>query len=261
MVKKRMSKKASSSSHKTKKHITHTEPAVEQLDVTPVIQQQAAIQTSPIVEQQIHAEPAPIFIDDTSKTPEKYVRQVDESNILKIFGIALCCIVMLFWIGLAILSTEINTGPKIITQNVSVTTYVPTPISLAKFMNITDVKYSEKILQTGYLLEEKTDRDLIKKYITDDKGNKVELILRGISQGEQYNNLFVTGKTTQSIYNVTGTFRFEINRFIIEVNTITPETKTLKEVSVWSMENTTTDDVRGVTINIARGVNKIVTFI
>jgi hypothetical protein len=262
MVKKVSKKKTSSSSHKAKKHITHTKPAAEQLNVEPVVQQiNKPIQNVTLnVEQPIHIEPASIFKDDTPEISVKSERHEDGSNIIKIFAIILCCIVVLFWIGLSILSIEINPGPRVITKNVSVTTYGYAPISLAKYMNINDVKYSEEIREIGYLRQERTDKDLIKKYVVDDNGNKIELMLRGISQGEKYDNLFHTGLTSKEIYNISGTFRFEVNRYVIEVDNITVEYRALKEFNKWSMENITTDDVKGVTFDIARGVNKIVSF-
>ena len=280
MVKKKVSKKKThSSSHATKKskeHATHNvtivtpkRPAVEKLEMSPIEQSTAAqvqdippIVGEPVQQiRNIDVAPTPIFKDDTQEKiiiPEK---KADGSLIVKILAIIICSIVVLFWIGLAIMSIEINPGPHIVSRNVSVTTYYYDPISFDRLMNISDVKYSEMLTQKGYLREEKTDKDFIKKYIVDDKGNKIELIMVGISQGNQYDNLFVTNETSRNPYNVTGTFRFEINRYIIEVDNITPETKVMKEASVWRMENLTTDDIKGVTFNIARGVNKIVQFV
>jgi hypothetical protein len=265
MTKKKVSKKkASSSVHATKKHVTHTKPAIERLDVAPVVQTEVAPNVNSVVKQpveKIEVIPAQEFVEDKAEKQNEPETEHKVSVIIKIFAIAMCCVVVLFWIGLAALSIEYNSGPKIIVKNVSVTTYGYVPISLSKFMNITDVKYSERVIQKGYLRQELTDKGIIKKYIVDDKNNKIELMLRGISQSEQYDKLFSTGETTKAVYNVSGIFRFEINRYIIDVDNITPEARIMNESSVWRMENITTDDVRGVTFNIARGVNKVVKFV
>ncbi len=181
-----------------------------------------------------------------------------ESKILKMVGIILCIIIMLFWLTLAILSTEYNSGPKIIQKNVSVTSFTFTTVSFSKFDNTTDVKYNQKVDQLGYLRQEVNDKGITKKYLMDDRGRKIELMLRGISQGEQYDNLFVMDETSKQVYNVSGIYRYELNKFIIEVDEIILAEKKMVEVSEWRVENMTTDDVKGFTFNIARGVNKLV---
>jgi len=274
MVKKKVSKKKASSrshisshksNHKTKKHIIHTKPAVEILDVAPVQQQTINPARNEALNfeqstQRINVEPAPIFKDDTLQTEEP-VKPAKVYSIFKILAIAVCCIVVIFWIALAILSIEINSGPKIITQNVSVTTYAFTNISLERFMNITDIKYSENVAQLGYLSEETTSNGFIKKYLVDDNGNRIELLLDAYAQDREYEKLFIMGNMTKQLYNVTGTFRFKMNGFVIEVENITKGYKDLKATSVWRMENLTTDDRKGITFDVARGVNKIVTFV
>ena len=182
-----------------------------------------------------------------------------ESQILKMVGIILCVIIMLFWLVLAILSTEYNSGPKIVQKNVSVTSFTTTTASFDKFMNITDVKYIADVSQIGYLRQEVTDKGITKKYLIDDRGRKIELMLRGLSQGEQYDSLFVTDETSKQLYNVSGIYRYEMNRFVIEVDTIVTAEKKTTEKTEWRVENITTDDVKGFTFSIARGVNKLVT--
>jgi len=268
MVKKKVSKKkVSSNSRKTQKNSVHKKTVTEKSSVVQVIRvpiqtQNEILNINQNVEEQvqpeqIRIEPAPIFIDDTKEAS----KEANVSMIIKIFAITLCCIVVLFWIGLAALSFEYNPGPRIIAKNVSITTYSYTPVSLVKFMNISDIKYSENIIQLGYLREEKTDQGFIKKYLVDDKSNKVELLLDSNSQGAIYNKLFIMDNTTKELYNITGIYEFKINGFMIEVENITPAYKTLMETSMWSVQNITTDDVKGVTFDISRGVNKIIKFV
>jgi hypothetical protein len=259
MVKKKVSKKNISHTHKTKK------PAIKKAEI-PVIQEVVSpeIKTFEPPVQKINIEPSASILKEMEIKPEEKIEVKEspihhESNILKIIGIGLCVLIFLFWLGLAILSTEINSGPKLVEKNVSVTTFNITTVSFNRFNNITDIKYTERVNQLGYLREELNDKGITKKYLVDDRGRKIELMLRGISQGAQYDELFVMEDTSKQLYDVTGIYRFEINRFFIEVDSITTAEKKMTQNIIWRMENITTDDVAGITFSIARGVNKIVT--
>ena len=115
---------------------------------------------------------------------------------------------------------------NVVSKEVTIYADAPVKVSIEKYTNMTDRKYSETVSLVGYLKEEVVQTDAKTRrttaYIVDDYGNKIKLFL-GYYGLPQYDNLFVDNSTTTDTYNVSGTFRYANIEYRLDVVNITQQ--------------------------------------
>lgn len=174
-----------------------------------------------------------IHLDTTTQKPE--------SRLPRILAIAICMIILIFWVTVVIISTHINFGPKMMDKNITYTSYVQINNSYADWVNPkTSHTLGEEFTQLGFLREEVLQVDPMTKttgyYIVDDYNNKIKLQLGSSQQDNDYKKLFVINNNTKGTYNVSGTV--DVNKgFIIIVTNITVQPKSLNTIKKVQVES------------------------
>jgi hypothetical protein len=276
-TKKVSDKNISHNSQTTKKNISvATKPVVEQKIVeTPIVQQQSIQEAAKpsIAQVQDKSNVQSIFVDDTKEPKAIYVPEPKlnipeskkyperESKAVKIIGTILCCIVILFWLMVLILSTQISNGPYTVEKNISTISKVP--VSLIFDERLSTLNTAEVISLYGYLRKEITIKEgnginssTLEYYIMDDNGKKIAVIIKP-SQKIEYERLFTNNSNVKTTYNVTGVYRYSIGKYIMEADSIKPYSKTYIEKTESRIENVTIDVKRGITFNVTKGWTKI----
>ncbi|MGV8087108.1 MAG: hypothetical protein ACP5N1_05760 [Candidatus Woesearchaeota archaeon] len=210
----------------------------------------------------------PVLNENVSQT-------INDSKALKIFGISLVLVIILFWIIVLVLSINIYTGPKLVERNVTLLSYAPIDMSFERLLKINDTSYTESLSLLGYLYEENITKNIsnniyenkstdTNKYLVDINNNKILLMLDD-TQIEDYDKLFSENKDIFSVYNVTGKYFYNTSTYIIDVDTIIKMNniiyngkKLLKEVRIQKMENISEgEETPGISFNIERGIVKV----
>jgi len=244
-------------------------PAVEQLNIAPpnMVQEklQSTQQSAALVEEKSPEikmiEPAAKYVNELSK-PKSEI----ESKILKILGIGLCSLVVIFWLAVLMMSIQVHSGPKVVEENVTLITQVPVKFSFDEMIN--EQNGSSIISLQGYLRRKIIDttpkgstinssREVF--YILDDTGENITVMIK-LSQRADYEKLFTNNSKVKTAYNITGVYSYKlppIGEYILDISDIEPFTRKLVEESTTVMENVTIDDTTGVAINITRGWTRV----
>lgn len=202
----------------------------------------------------------PMFMDDIVNLDTTI--QKPESQLPKILAIAICLIILLFWMTVVIISTHINIGPKIMEKNITYTTYVQINNS---YENWTKVNHNigESFMMQGFLREEvlqiNPTTQTITYYLVDDYSNKIKLDVGYAQQSSEYKKLFVINNNTKGTYNVSGTVDVK-SGFIIIVTDITAQQKSLYTVTKVQVQNMTVEG-SGVKFDLSQGWNKVSTML
>jgi hypothetical protein len=272
MAKKKVVKHSSKASH-TKKHITHNnhkdvaqEAVPEETAPEQVIEQPVAPKTEQPVMQPVTAvlstDKDSIYAEEKPKETVVKPENVAQGDRLKSLAIVVSVIIIVLWLVLMVASLQHNTRVEVVEHNVTSYKYVNAKLDLADYTNITNFKYTEKVTLVGYLRLESVKTDATTKvdtrYIVDDYGNKIALVL---GYNSKYEPLFINNYTTDKTFQVQGTFKYtysgQRNLFLIDVSSIAPVTHPVVNTAVNTITYENVTEGNGYTINLTRGWNKL----
>jgi hypothetical protein len=234
MVKgKRVSKKVSISPKPIEP--VNIKPAVETLNIAPPV----AKVEEPKIEH--HAEKPPVIQPILKKSETKKL----SFDPLKVTMIVVFSAIIIFWSLVLILSIHISTGPKQVEKNVTLIYYKPVSISLQRLIEVTDTANPIGTDILGYLRMNGSTM-----YMWDDYKNIIPVTVPPEEYGKLSNN-------SRQLYNISGTYRYSTDKFIFEINKLTPIKKPLIEMKEKTLSNITEGEKAGVKINLANGWLKI----
>jgi hypothetical protein len=229
---------------------------IEQPAVTPPIKAEEPKVEVPVEVKKV--EIPSIFVDDTKVEPPNVEKKHDTDKIFRIIGKTIIGIVVLLFIIIFLLSIETSSA-KTITKTTTTVDYVPINISYDKYMNLQNRSYVERVSLLGYLREDVTTSGPLKiysKYIVDDYNNRIKLSL-GYKEEQEFGKYFITNHTTDYTFNVSGTFRYGYDSYVLLVKNITNQKKPVIRQETVKV-NDMTEMKRSLKINISRGIEKII---